>query len=246
MDSKELYTSAVLETPLGALMVQDRDDRKRDELIKSIRESISSETDIKKIKRNSYLLQALQSGRFRMPGGPVSEQDRQTVGIGEEINIQNLSSISPEHLEAIRESVVRNINAELNLTVKRSTVTPIMDFQGEGKAHVICFAKAEGQIDTSRQGIIGIGFLDKPPALPVSRTFLTESALHIYENYISSPQRSLLIPRHESKISVSWELIDEWYMSMYRAYLSLSKSKRKEVRVPARPVSTPNLRIFHK
>jgi len=246
MESKEIYTSAILETPLGVLMVQDRADPYRDEIIKRIRARIEHETNEEKIKRISYLLQTIRTGRFRIPGGLVNGDDREKAGIRETATAESLSHTSPEFIELIRESVIRNIQKELNLTFDRSNIIPIMEFQGISRDHVVCFAKGEGRIELDKQNIAGIGFLESPPTLPVSRTFLSEQTLRIFRHYIRSPQRQSLMPRLQSKIAVDAELLDEWYMTMYRAYLSLSPLRKKTVKKPVYPVFPPNSKTSRK
>ncbi len=244
MESKrEIVASAILETPLGVIVVQDKFDQFSPEIVEKIKIAVANEPDEEKKKRVNYLLQIMQDGRFRLPGGDITAEEFQKAGLETGSMNEPIDRANSKFVEVIRESVADNVKKQLGLSLDRAD---IVNIPGLDSNHVICLSKARGKVELNRDKLAGVGFLDHPSVLPVSLNFLNSATKNIYSNYIQQSYRQSLVDQYQSNLSVGVELIDEWYLTMYRTYLSLAPSRKKLTPRPMHPVSSPNFKIVNR
>ncbi len=255
---KSTVISTVLETPLGALMVQTKHepgDHYHEEdgelkfisgwknAIEELKARIDKATDQRLLNRSKSLCEILENGRYRVPGEipePRSDEFKFALEITGNKNMPALNS--PESINFVRAYIAATININLGLDIDESSVVPVLKDQGFATNHLYYLARAHGRIHLDPD-FHGIGFLEIPTALPLTHFTVSPSTIRFYEKYIQSPLRAQQAGQYLSTLSVSPNLVDEWYMTMLRAYQLRVSPMGKKNPQPVYPVSSEHFRI---
>lgn len=250
--------SAVLETPLGVLLIQSKNEptdhcyqvggeikfyRSWEQAIMRLKARIEESTNENLISRMKSLLELIENGRFRVPGeipNPKTEENQPALREKGHNSIPVYGS--PEYIDFLRVYVAERVKMDLGLAVDNNTVLPILESQAIDRNHIFCLAHAEGRINLDPV-IHGIGFLDTPTCLPLAEDTITRPTLSLFTRYIESKQRSRIAHNYLSKLSVSPDLVGQWHDTMQKAYELRIPAVRKKYPKPVYPVSSKNFKI---
>jgi hypothetical protein len=250
--------SAILETPLGVLLIQSKDEptdhcyeengeikfyRSWERAIIGIMERIRESTNENLTNRCKSLLNIIEHGRFRVPGEiPKLKTEECQAALREKGHDKIPLYGSPEYIEFLRDYVAERVKMDLGLNVERLTVTPVLEKQNIGRNHLFCLARACGRIELD-PAIHGIGFLDSPALLPLNEDTLSHATLGVFLDYVKSPQRQLYATNFMSDLSVSPGLVEQWYETTQKVYDLRIPAVRKKQPRPVYPVSSEHFKI---
>jgi len=248
---KKIRVAAIIETPQGVLLVQDAKDKYRDNTLRELgllAAKAGAENNYSLLRRLEYAMEIVRDGRYSLPGGKIEPQDYLNVDAGEILELERPLSGREEiemYLRVIKEAVSREVDEELGLGIDNETLQPILEIQGRERDHIICIAHAEGRIVLNQEELSGIGFLDKPSALPLNKRFFQSHVVKLFELYIKAPMRARFFAQNYlSRINVPESIVEEWYMDMLRGYQGRSRKVKKRLAKPVPLSSSPNFMIF--
>jgi hypothetical protein len=255
---KQVSVSAILETPLGALMTQsvlnqeelqrqgsgENFESVRDRTVKKIAQEIAVSQDPEFRRRKKYLFEIISDGRFSMPGRVPGENDPACQRALEKAGLDRIPPLKgPECLDFIKSYLIEQIRQDLGLAVAATTIQPIMEVQGKTQNYIYCLAQAEGEVRLPDH-VQGIGFLNSPASIPVTNELITGGTMQLYRHYIRSPLRPALANSFMSHLTIRQSLIDDWFMDIMHGYHSMSRYHKKLHGKPQLPATSPNLTII--
>ncbi len=250
----KLRVAAIIEAAPGIVLTQEGGDIHFREVLAELQEKLDAAEKTRQwglARRIRFSMEIVSDGRYSLPGGGVKKIDFENAEALELFG-REIPAVNPEDIDVYRrifeKAVCREVDEELGLRVDPESLQLILKIQGKLRRHLIFIVHAEGQItlnkvvEQGKKEISGIGFLNYPYALPLDKRFFQAHVRELPEKYMR-PLRSQFSPHYLSRITVAENIVDDWFMDMWRAHMSKS-GKNKKVFRPAHLSTSPNFIIY--
>lgn len=214
---KPTRVAAIIETPYGVLLEQDRNDRHAQKQIEEIEKD-----EHKTIAQKEQAIAFLKDGRFCLPGGKIEEK------------------------ETPHQALIREIHEELNLEIEKHHIAGGTQIQGKTRDHIIFVVRATGLVQINPDEVTGIGLLNNRTVLPNDPTFMQHHVREILSHYIYSNRRRKYRCGFMSTINISKKYVDDWLEDEERIcyYRGPSAIYKGRLLLSGQLESVPNFTIF--
>ena len=216
--------AAIIETPYGILLEQDRNDKHFQRQVEELEKDHS-----KSPEQKAAAMALLKEGRFCLPGGKI------------------------EAGETPHQALIREIHEELNLEIEKHHISEGTQIQGKTRDHLIFIARATGLIVLNEDEVTGIGLLNNNTVFPndpsTGPLFMQQHVRVILGQYIYGHKRRKYRAGFMSTINISKKYVDDWLedelrISTYRSSSIVNQEKERKLRSKALE-SVPNFTVFN-